>query len=227
MLMKTEQKQCIFCGQTKLYKVSSTQYRCITCKRTFSHAKQAQEMHILDSFITNHSAHECAKLLDLNYLTVTKTYHKFRLLLIAHSEALYAEQTNTFSQYDEYYFLPTCKRGKPKYLFDAIGILGMLYGKRIHTLLLPDQFAHLKNLEETSIEKETYARYLNQHKVAHYESFDNALVDFWHFLENWLDHFKGIQKENFIYYLKEAEFKFNYDKEEQRAILTQKLIPYI
>lgn len=223
--MKTEQKQCIFCGQTKLYEVSSTQYRCISCKRTFSHAKQATEMQILNAFIANQSAHECATHLQLNYLTVSKTYHKLRLLLIEHSEALYAEQTNTFSQYDEYYFLPTYKRGKPKYLFDAIGILGMLYGKRIHTLLLPDQFAHLKNLEDTSIEKETYARYLNQHKVAHYESFDNALVDFWHFLENWLDHFKGIKKENFIYYLKEAEFKFNYNKEEQHAILTQKLIP--
>jgi len=219
MLMKTEQKQCIFCGATKLYQVSSTQYRCVTCKRTFSHEKQTKERHIIDSFIANQSAHACAKRLGLNYLTVTKTYQKLRLLLIEHSEALYEAQTQTFSQYDEYYFLPTYKRGKPKYLFDAIGILGMLYDKRIHTLLLPDQFAHLKNLEETSIEKETYARYLNQHKVAHYESFDNALVDFWHFLEGWMDHFKGIKKENFIYYLKEAEFKFNYDKEEQRLIL--------
>ena len=217
--MKTEEKSCIFCGATKLYKVSSTQYRCVTCKRTFSHAKQDKERHIIDSFIANHSAHACAKRLGLNYLTVTKTYQKLRLLLIEHSEALYEAQTQTFSQYDEYYFLPTCKRGKPKYLFDSIGILGMLYDKRIHTLLLPNQFAHLKNLEETSIEKETYARYLNQHKVAHYESFDNALVDFWQFLENWMDHFKGVKKENFIYYLKEAEFKFNYTHEEQRQIL--------
>ena len=75
-------------------------------------------------------------------------------MLIAHSETLYTEHVETFSQYDEYYFLPTCKRGKPKYIFDAIGSLGMLYGKRIYTLLLPDQFAHLKNLEENTIEKE-------------------------------------------------------------------------
>lgn len=223
-LMKTNQKQCIFCGHTKLYKVSSTQFRCSTCKRTFSHAKHSQEQAILACFIDNNSAYECATLLGLNYLTVTKKYQKLRLMLIAHSETLYTEHTETFSQYDEYYFLPTCKRGKPKYIFDAIGILGMLYGKRIYTLLLPDQFAHLKNLEENAIEKETYARYLNQHKVAHYESFDNALVDFWHFLEDWMDHFKGVKKENFIYYLKEAEFKFNYDKEEQRLILQKMLV---
>ncbi|KFL35314.1 MULTISPECIES: hypothetical protein [unclassified Sulfurospirillum] len=222
--MRTEDKTCIFCGQTKLYKVSSTQYRCVTCKRTFSHAKQTKERQILDAFIVNQSAHACATLLGLNYLTVAKTYQKLRLLLIEHSEALYAKHTQTFSQYDEYYFLPTCKRGKPKYLFDAIGILGMLYDKRIHTLLLPNQFAHLKNLEENSIEKETYARYLNQHKVAHYESFDNALVDFWYFLERWMDHFKGIKKENFIYYLKEAEFKFNYTHEEQKLILGKMIL---
>ncbi|WP_263832778.1 hypothetical protein [Sulfurospirillum oryzae] len=217
--MKTDQKQCIFCGNKVLYSISKTQYRCVTCKRTWSHAKYAKEMNILDCFIDNKSAYECATLLKLNYLTVAKSYQKLRLVLIGHSETLYAEQTDSFSQYDEYYYLPTCKRGNPKHLFDAIGILSMLYGKRIHTLLLPDQFAHLKNLEENSIEKETYARYLNQHKVAHYESFENALVDFWIFLENWLDHFKGIKKENFIYYLKEAEFKFNYEKKEQRLIL--------
>ncbi|MDD2382559.1 MAG: hypothetical protein PHN18_00060 [Sulfurospirillaceae bacterium] len=221
--MKTYQKKCIFCGHTKLYKVSSTQFRCVTCKRTFSYEKHAQELKILEYFINNTSAYECATLLGLNYLTIAKKYHKLRLLLMEHSETLYTEQIDTFSQYDEYYFLPTCKRGNPKYLFDAIGILGMLYGKRIHTLLLPDQFAHLKNLDEDAIEKETYARYLNQHKVAHYESFDNALVDFWQFLEGWMNHFKGIQKENFIYYLKEAEFKFNYDKEEQRFILKRML----
>jgi transposase-like protein len=176
-------------------------------------------MAIIECFIDNNSANECATLLGLNYLTIAKKYQKLRLLLITHSEALYAEQTETFSQYDEYYYLPTCKRGNNKYLFDSIGILGMVYGKRIHTLLLPDQFAHLKNLDENSIEKETYARYLNQHKMAHYKSFDNALTRFWKFLENWMDHFKGVSKENFMYYLKEAEFKFNYDKEEQRLIL--------
>jgi len=222
--MKTKEKVCIFCGHTKLYEVSTTQYRCVTCKRTFSHAKYAQDMAVLECFIDNYSAYECASLLGINYLTIAKKYHKLRLLIITYSEALYSKQTETFSQYDEYYFLPTSKRGKSKYLFDAIGILGMLYEKRIHTLLLPDQFAHLQNLEETSIEKETYARYLNQHKVAHYESFHNALVDFWLFLENWLDHFKGVKKENFIYYLKEAEFKFNYTKEDQHTILTQKIV---
>ena len=221
--MKPSQNTCIFCGHTKLYRISSTQSRCVTCKRTFSHAKYAQTLEILECFINNRSAYECATLLGLNYLTVTKHYRHIRLLLVAHSEAFYAEQTQTFSQYDEYYYLPTCKRGSPKHLFDAIGILGMVYGKHIHTLLLPDQFAHLKNLEENAIEKEAYARYLNQHKVAHYESFDNVLVDFWHFLEAWMDHFKGVQKENFIYYLKEAEFKFNYDKDEQWLILKKML----
>ena len=31
--------------------------------------------------------------------------------------------------------------------------------------------------------------------------------------------YRGIDKENFIYYLKEFEFKFNYSKEEQKDIL--------
>lgn len=217
--MKNNRPTCIFCAETKLYKVSATQYRCVTCKRTFSHEKHTQRLRIIEAFIADQSAHECANRLKLHYQTVAKTYQTLRLLIIKHLETLYKEQSDSFSQYDEYYFLPTCKRGNPNHLFDAIGILGMLYGKRVYTLLLPDQFAHLKNLEENSIEKETYVRYLNQHKLAHYENFENELIDFWRFLESWLEHFKGIKKEHFIYYLKEAEFKFNYTNDEQRSIL--------
>ena len=217
--MKTKQHSCIFCGHFKLYEVSSTQYRCVQCKRTFSHVKYAKEIEIIEHFIANKSAYECSALLEINYITVKKIYQKLRLYIMHYTESLYTELTHSFSQYDEYYYLPTSKRGNALHLFDAIGILGMLYGKQIYTLLLPDQFAHLKNLDKNSIEKETYARFLNQHKVAHYESFSNALMDFWNFLEEWMSHFKGIKKENFIYYLKEAEFKFNYTKEEQRLIL--------
>lgn len=217
--MKIKNNACIFCGHTKLYEVSSSQSRCAMCKRTFSHIKYAKKIEVLKCFLADKSAHECAMHLSLNYLTVSKIYHTLRLLLIEYLESLYTQHAQTFSQYDEYYFLPTCKKKKAKYLFDAIGILAILYDTHVYTLLLPDQFAHVRDLEEDAIEKETYARFLHQHKVAHYESFHTPINRFWIFLETWMEHFKGIKREKFIYYLKEAEFKFNYTPEAQRSIL--------
>ena len=55
--------------------------------------------------------------------------------------------------------------------------------------------------------------------MVHYEKFDSKIIRFWVFLEKKLLHFKGINRENFAYYLKEYEFKFNHKKEEQKEIL--------
>ncbi|OHE11694.1 MAG: hypothetical protein A2329_04155 [Sulfurimonas sp. RIFOXYB2_FULL_37_5] len=159
----------------------------------------------------------------LNYITVKRIYQKIRILLVNESEETYTNHEKSFSQYDEYYFLPKNKKKDIRYLFDAIGILGMSYGNSIYTLLLPDQFEHLKQLSQDELEttsyKEEYAKYLAQHKVAHYETFDNQLQAFWKFLEEFMLHFKGVSKLHFIYYLKEAEFKFNHTREEQKVIL--------
>jgi transposase-like protein len=51
------------------------------------------------------------------------------------------------------------------------------------------------------------------------QSKTSKINDFWNFLETYLRKYKGVKSENFIYYLKEAEFKFNYTQEEQREIL--------
>ena len=97
----------------------------------------------------------------------------------------------------------------------------MIYHDLVYTLLLPDQFSHIKNAQKDikiTYMKE-YAKHLNRYKIMHFEKFDSRLIRFWIFLEENLLHFKGVSRENFIYYLKEYEFKFNYTKEEQKKIL--------
>lgn len=175
----------------------------------------------MDYFCKNISANECSKALHVNYKSVKDRYMDFRKLALLHVEQVYNQNRSEFSEYDEYYFLPKNKRGKVKYLFEAIGILGMVYKNSVYTLLLPDQFSHLKNaLHDVKITyMKEYAKYLNRHKIVYFEKFDSQIIRFWIFLEKNLLHFKGISKENFIYYLKEYEFKFNYDKEKQKEIL--------
>ncbi len=212
---------CPFCGSRYLYVVTKTSLKCSTCKRKFSLIKLKKDIEIMDCFCDNMSANECAKILHVNYKSVKDRYMDFRKLLLLHVEKLYKKNRTEFSEYDEYYFLPQNKRGKVKYLFEAVGILGMVYNAKVYTLLLPDQFSHLKNaLGNVKITyMKEYAKYLNRYKIVHYEKFDSLLIRFWIYLEDKLLHFKGISRENFIYYLKEYEFKFNHNKEEQKKIL--------
>ena len=214
---------CNHCSSKKLYRVSQTQYRCAICNRTFSIKKRLQEEAILKAFIGNESAHQCSIALGINYITVKKIYLKFRMGIIEFIEQSYTHQKNSFSQYDEYYFLPYTKKGNTNFFFDSIGILGMSYENKIYTLLLPDQFSHLKHLSRDLIDMHYYAHYLHNHKMAHFDSFNNVINQFWVFLEKFMVHFKGVRKENFIYYLKEAEFKFNYTQEEQYELLKKML----
>lgn len=214
-----EKKECIYCTSHELYRVSKTQYRCPLCKRTWSHKKQHQEAAILEAFLNNLSAKKAATELQLNYATVQKRYEKYRMILSLESQKLYHTST-ACEEYDEYYYLPSSKKKNAEHLFDAIGILGMLYQDKVHTLLLPDHFENLKSENVAIQEKEAYAKFLSHHKIAHLESFDSRLNHFWGFLETSLHRFKGVTKTNFIYYLKEVEFKFNYSKEDLSQLLS-------
>lgn len=221
-------KQCPFCKNKKLYAVSNTSLKCSACKRKYSHIKLEKDYKILNFFCDNISANECAKSLKISYKSVRDRYMDFRKFLYIYIENIYIENYAEFNEHDEYYFLPQNKRGRVKYLFEAIGILGMAYNNSIYTLLLPDQFAHIKNRldNEKIIYIKEYARFLNRHKIMHFEKFDSRLIRFWVYLEEKLLHFKGVSKENFIYYLKEYEFKFNHKKEKQKKILWQLWIEF-
>jgi len=212
---------CPFCESKLLYKVTQTSFKCSLCSRKYSIKKLEKDLDILECFCDDMSANECASFLHINYKSVKDRYMDFRKLALIHVEEIYTKNRVEFSEYDEYYFLPQNKRGKVKYLFEAIGILGMVYNNTVYTLLLPDQFSHLKNAQKDiqfTYMKE-YAKHLNRYKIVHFEKFDSQLIRFWIFLEEKLLHFKGISKENFIYYLKEYEFKFNHNKDNQKKIL--------
>ena len=216
-----KKERCPFCGSKRLYKVTQTSFKCSTCKRKYSQKKLEKDYNILDYFCKNISANECAKSLHVNYKGVKDRYMDFRKLALLYVEDIYSKTRTEFSEYDEYYFLPKNKRGQVKYIFEAIGILGMVYSNSIYTLLLPDQFSHIKNAQKDmkiAYMKE-YAKHLNRYKIVHFEKFDSKLIRFWIFLEEKLLHFKGISRENFIYYLKEYEFKFNHDTDKQKKIL--------
>lgn len=220
--MKNEINSCIYCQSQHLYKVSHTQYKCATCKKKFSLKKYTMDMKVIELFCDKISAKQASEFLHVNYKSIESRYKILRKNIIVYLESVYAKREKEFSEYEEYYYLPENKRGKIKYLFDAIPIFGMMYDKSIYTLMLPNQFEYAKEEHEKNptILLE-YAKFLNRYKIIHYEKFDNLLVRFWLHVENEMKRFHGVSKENFILYLKECEFTFNYTKCEQKTILTK------
>ena len=64
-----------------------------------------------------------------------------------------------------------------------------------------------------------FIQYLNWNKIHSLNSHQTNLNKFWKFLEDNLKKYKGMEEDNFFYYLKESEFRFNYSKDEQIEIL--------
>ncbi len=217
-------KLCPFCGSKLLYIISETSLKCSTCKKKYSTKKLEIDSKCIEFFCNDISVKKCAQSLEVNYKTIQDRYMDFRKLILLHVEDEYQSSHTMFTEYDEYYFLPKNKRGKVKYLFESIGILGQIYDKTVYTILLPDQFSHLRkeaffNPEIKFAYLKEYSKFLNRYKIVHYEEFDSKIIRFWVFLEKKLLHFKGISRDNFAFYLKEYEFKFNYTQEEQQNIL--------
>lgn len=215
---------CPFCSGKKLYTVSKTSLKCASCHKKYSTKKLETDATCIEFFCKDTSANKCAQSLHVNYKTIQNRYMDFRKLIMLYIEDTYKAKQALFTEYDEYYFLPKNKRGKVKYLFESIGILGQVYEDTVYTILLPDQFSHLRqeallNPEVNFAYLKEYSRFLNRYKIVHFEKFDSKIIRFWVFLEEKLAHFKGIDRENFAFYLKEYEFKFNHTVEEQQNIL--------
>ena len=76
-----------------------------------------------------------------------------------------------------------------EYQFNNISFLTISYGAKVYNLLLtttPSLQSQLININS-----------------------NKTIPKFWRYFEKFMKKFKGIKEENFFYYLKEAEFRFN------------------
>jgi len=88
---------------------------------------------------------------------------------------------------------------------------------------MTDLSQYKKEFLEDGLSKEYFKEFSKSmmlNKIAKIQKLDNTITKFWFYFEDSILKYKGIKKENFFYYLKEIEFKFNYTKEKQKEILT-------
>ncbi|WP_200763081.1 hypothetical protein [Nitrosophilus alvini] len=216
-------KECIYCKNEKLYRLKSGQLKCSKCKKKMSPKKIALDTAVIEAFCSGLNAYECSKKIGANYATVKKRYDLFRKKIALFLEEEYQKKKEV-KEFDEYMYLERSKRKEKKYIFDAQNFLTFDYGGKVYNLLMPDLKKYKSAFLQDGIEDVYYnqlSQFLRFNKIAKLEKRLNLITEFWDFFEEFIVKFKGVESENFFYYLKEAEFKFNYTIEEQKEILAR------
>ncbi len=218
--------KCKYCNNGTFYVLKNGYLKCKKCGKKFSPNKIQRRQKVIKCFCEDLTALECSKKTVLNYITVKKLYDDFRKDIATLLEKDF--QDKAVLEYDEYIYLEKSKKRDKKYIFDAVDFLTFHYNKSIYNLLMPNLNKYKNELLNDGADKAYYKEFsgfMMFNKISKLQKRNNLIVKFWNFFENEITKYKGIKKENFFYYLKEIEFKFNYSKKEQRKILSNNQMP--
>lgn len=208
---------CPFCKCVTLYLLKNDYFKCKACHKKFSPKKIQTDLAVIEYFCNDFHALQSSKDLKLNYRSVQNRYKLFRQLCVIYLEDIYQNSIQEHNAYEEYYyFTQRDKLKKSKSIYDAINIIGFYSNGKVYTLLMPPLPKLNQNTEDKSFEK-----YLQWHKLYLHDGYTSPLTEFWSFLDEKMKKYKGVSKQNFFYYLKECEFKYNFSKQQQKEILKE------
>ncbi|PHQ89759.1 MAG: hypothetical protein COB42_06305 [Sulfurimonas sp.] len=143
----------------------------------------------------------------MHYVTVQKHYLSFRQELALESDTLYQKNADRVTEYDEYLYLPKSLKSK-KNIHKAQHFLTLSYDEKIYTIMMPKTNRY--SIEgSTEYENALLVKYLTFNKIAKLSKIENTITDFWNYFENFILQYKGVSDKQFIFYLKEAEWRFN------------------
>jgi transposase len=221
--LKMEQRICIYCNGI-LYKLSNGMVKCSSCAKKYSLLKLKRDFDVLDAFVESITARECAIKLDLSYQIVFNRYERIRKLIILHSHDYYEYKRDKLDEFEEYMYI--CKSKKKDYtnIIESQNFITFAYGDKVYNFLLPSLKRFQTKVDDGNSEiahGNEFKRFMLTSHISKLKTIENTITKFWHFFEDFITPYKGVKSEYFLGYLKEAEFKFNYTKKEQKEILME------
>ncbi|MDD5406357.1 MAG: hypothetical protein PHE73_05380 [Sulfurovaceae bacterium] len=139
-----------------------------------------------------------------------------RRSIAAYADGVYNQHLHLVSEFDEYFYLPKSIRGNHDTVSKIENFLTLCFEEKIYNIMMPSPMRYTNVMDETLVGK-----FLRYHKVAKLQKSVNSITAFWDFFETFISKFRGVSHNEFYYYLKEAEFLFNYTKDEQLRILNE------
>jgi len=216
-------EECLYCNNF-VYHLKDGRLKCSKCLKKTSKEKINKIITLIDAFVENESANKLSKRLHISYLSTQNYFEEFRYICASLSQEEYEIKRHLECEYEEYYYLHKSKKHIKEAIFDAHNFLTFDYEGHIYTVLLPSLKQYKKQFLEDSIEGvyvDEFYRFKRESKIIKVKQRYNNIVEFWDYFEKHILHYKGVKDENFIYFLKEFEFKYNHTKEEAKELLIQ------
>lgn len=211
---------CPFCNYHIIYDLNTGQKKCGNCKKKFSLKKLEILQKTIQIFTKNKTALEASKDLKVNYRTIQKRYETFRSLITRYLEEEY--RGGETKEYNEYFYLAKSKKRTKETIFDNQNFLTFHYEEKIYNLLMPNMSRYKHQLLDDGAQEayfKEFSKFIMFNKISKIKKRKNLITQFWEFFEENITKYKGVNNDNFVYYLKEIEFKFNYSTKEQQEIL--------
>jgi len=206
---------CFYCD-APVYQLADGRVKCRECHRRYAPEKLNRQLALTGLFCRDYTAKEAAGDLGISYVTAINFYQRLRTHLLPLLENDYETARDRVEQYEETLYLDHNKRRDRRHIFDAHNFLTFAYGDRVYNILMPSLERYKNTLLDDGLHEqywEEFSRFFIFHRIAKLESRDNTIERFRRYFDNFMKSYRGVRRENFIYYLKEAEFKFNYKKE--------------
>ncbi len=192
---------CIYCGHYILYKLKNGYYKCAKCKRKFSPKKLERKAQILKGFLDELVPKKIAEKYNISYATVVKEIKHIRKVITMKCENEFLKKQE-IKEFEEYLYIPKTNKKNIDSIYKAQNFLTIDYGDKIYNILLSD----MKNYDNLDVNE--IHSILRQNRIIKIYEKKNIKL-FWEYFENFITKFNGVNKNNFFYYLKEAEFRFN------------------
>jgi len=202
--------KCIYCEHPYTYTLADEQQKCGKCKRKFSLRKIKREKILNELFVSGINAREASLQTNMHFATVQKYYKGFRRNIALYSDEMYQYNSHRITGYDEYLYLPKSLKIE-KNIHKLQHFLTMSYDNKVYNIMMP----HTRDIYYDSEDEQSHKillKYLKFHKIAKLSKAQSTITQFWEFFENFICQYKGISNSQFIYYLKEAEWRFNSKK---------------
>ncbi len=214
--------KCPACNNKTFYDLKDGRKKCKKCGKRFSPKKIEMRQKMTECFCNDLNAYECSERLSVSYIKAKTFYDKTRKKIALFLEKSFDQEK--VLEYDEYIYLEKSKRGDKRNIFDAFSFLTFEYEEKIYNVLLEDLSKFKTQFLIDGVEDAYYKEFSKNmmfNRISKLQKRDNLIVKFWDFFEEYILRYRGIRRENFFFYLKECEFKFNYTKEEQMIIISK------
>ncbi len=199
--------KCIYCSNPYTYELGNKQRKCSRCKRKFSPRKIAREEKLRALFIEGVNARKASEQTGMHFATVQKYFEIFRRELAIESDEQYQQNSHRVTEYDEYLYLPKSLKAEEN-IAKIQHFLTLSYDNKVYNLMMPE-IKHYRIDTPTKQKSSLLLKYLSFDKVAKLSGTKNTITDFWDYFETFILQYRGVSDEQFVFYLKEAEWRFN------------------